>query len=172
MTGGHASAGCIHCHLCLIVAEHALALCELHAADQNLYASLLCCLCCIQAMSPARPESPYSESVADEDLQPSTISEVIMECFAGMAAAASGANSNLATLLCCRSLQVPSAVRPSTGGVVILCCAWLHQPKCCSYTDPAAMVSSKQGRTVPEQCRSADVSVPVSCRFLAQKFSA
>lgn len=37
----------------------------------------------LQVMSPVRPDSPYADSVTDEDLQPSNISEVLLECFAG-----------------------------------------------------------------------------------------
>eukprot|EP00878_Enallax_costatus_P012110 GHUV01012643.1.p1 GENE.GHUV01012643.1~~GHUV01012643.1.p1 ORF type:complete len:1562 (+),score=569.41 GHUV01012643.1:165-4850(+) len=52
-----------------------------------------------QVMTPARPESPYAESVADEDLQPSTISEVMLECFTGASGAALGVPAAVAPLL-------------------------------------------------------------------------
>jgi hypothetical protein len=57
----------------------------------------------LQTLSPARPPSPYAnedeDGMQDEDLAPSPVSELLMECFAGSSGGAVGVPAAAAPLL-------------------------------------------------------------------------
>jgi hypothetical protein len=57
----------------------------------------------LQTLSPARPPSPYADEdedgMQDEELSPSPISELLLECFAGSSGGAVGVPAAAAPLL-------------------------------------------------------------------------